>query len=206
MQKFESLQKNNGQFTLYEVAQQFGIRQSRSEFLPGRFYSLMIEPEVSEINEQIAPQINDGKPYVDLNPIGLALFHENWKETAIILDLKIMPSPVSAKLLEGYWAFAQLNGMSDLFIENKLISLNARRLIDHRFYLVPPTILNQIVGASNLYYAINKYNMEQIKEAKLIDWDQFGMLVQPKVDVRGIFPQPANLAAIFEQFLTNSFE
>lgn len=204
MQRFEDITKNNGQFSLYEVADQFGISQNRSQFIPGRFYSLRITSQVPNLTENVVPRINDGKPYIDLNPLGLVLFHENWKETALVLNLKVIPPTVSSKLLEGYYQFSMQNGKDKLFKEGKLIPLSERSLIDQRFYLVNTSILSQIIGISNLNFAINKYNIDRVAEAKLIDWDNFGMLIRPRVDQRGIFPENLTLARIFEDFMTNS--
>jgi hypothetical protein len=64
--------------------------------------------------------------------------------------------------------------------------------------------LSQIVGADNLNYAINKYRIDEIAEARLIDWDQFGMLVNPKISTRGIFPDPINMERVFTDFIENS--
>lgn len=204
MQRFEDIEKNNGQFSLYDVANNFGISQTRSQFIPGRFYSLRITSQVPNLTEQIVPSLTEGKPYIDLNPVGLVLFHENWKETVLILNLRVIPPAVSSKLLEGYYHFSMKNGKDRLFKEGKLIPLTERTLIDQRFYLVTTSILSQIIGISNLNFAINKYNIDRVAEAKLIDWDNFGMLIKPRVDQRGIFPENMTLVRIFEDFMINS--
>jgi hypothetical protein len=204
LQRFEDIPKNNGQSSLYEVANQIGISQNRSQFIPGRFYSLRITSQVPNLTEAIVPMLNDGKPYIDLNPLGLVLFHENWKETALVLNLRVIPPTVCSKLLEGYYYFSMQNGLERLFKDGKLIPLTERSLIDQRFYLVTTSILSQILGISNLNFAINKYNIDRVAEAKLIDWDNFGMLIRPRVDQRGIFPENLTLASVFEDFMTNS--
>jgi len=204
LQRFEDIAKNNGQFSLYEVADQMGITQTRSQFIPGRFYSLRITSQVPNLTENLIPFLNDGKPYLDLNPLGLVLFHENWKETALVLNLKVIPPTVSSKLIEAYYQFSMQNGLPNLFKEGKLIPLSERSLIDQRFYLITTSILSQILGISNLNFAINKYNIDRVAEAKLIDWDNLGMLVRPRVDQRGIFPENLTLVRIFEDFMTNS--
>lgn len=204
MQKFENIIKNNGQLSLYGVADSVGISQNRTQFIPGRFYSLRIVSEAPNLTESVVPALNDGKPYIDLNPVGLVLFHENWKETALVLNLKVIPPTVSSKLLEGYYYFSMKNGIDRLFKDGMLIPLSERNLIDQRFYLVTTTILSQILGISNLNFAINKYNIDRVAEAKLIDWDNFGMLINPRIESRGIFPENLPLARIFEGFMTNS--
>lgn len=205
MKRFDEISKNNGSRTLLEVAQEFGIPQNRAQFIPGRIYSLKIVSQVPEITPEIVPLLSEGKPYFDLNPVGLVLFHENWKETAIIVNLKVLPPAVNVKLLESYYRFASINGLTQVFDkEGNLLPLDSRRLLDLRFYMVPPTLLSTISGLSNINYAINKYNIDQIAESRIIDWDQFGMLVNPKLTTFGLFPDPINLEAVFEDFIQNS--
>ena len=204
MKKFDDIPKNNGNYTFRQVGESFGISQNRSQFLPGRFYYFNIESPLPELDEYSISKLNDGKPYYDLAPCGLVLFHENFKETVLILNLKVIPQQVSQKILEAYYYFSSQNGLSDLFKDDKLISLNERKLIDKRFYLITTTILSQMLGANSLTYAINKYNIDQIREAKLIDWDNFGMLVRPKFSSFGLFPENLNIEKVFENFIQKS--
>jgi len=207
LQKFEDLPKNNGQTSLYSVADSVGIVQNRSKFIPGRFYSLTVSADSPNLTEDVVPLLNDRKPYLDINPCGFCIYHDNWQTTALILNLKVIPNRINQRLLEAFYEFAKLNGLSDLFDrDGTLIPLAQRLLLDKRFYMIPPKILSQLVGATNLNYAINKYSIDQIIEARLIDWDQYGMLVNPLVEYRGIYPQPANLSRIYEDFIANSFE
>jgi hypothetical protein len=202
--KFNNLKKNNGTLPLNAVAQKFGITQNRGQVIPGRFYSFKTTVQVPAITEEFV-QIHNKRNYLDLNPVGLLLFHDNWKETALVLNLKVMPPRAAAKILEAYWQFSELNGLNNLFDKDgKLRSLEERRLIDNRFYLITPTALSTILGVNNLNYAINKYNMDHVMEAKLIDWDNFGMLINPTLTTDGLYPDPINLAKVFEDFLTNT--
>ncbi len=204
MKKFNDLVKNNGSLPLTGVAESVGILQNRSQVIPGRFYALKTRVDVPALTEDIVREIS-GKSYLDLKPVGLLLFHDNWKETALVLNLKVMPPRASAKILEAYWQFSQLNGLNNLFDKDGTIrSIEERRLIDQRFYLITPTAFSNILGVNNLNYAINKYNMDQVLEARLIDWDNFGMLVNPTLTVDGLYPDPINLAKVYEDFLTNT--
>lgn len=204
MKDFKDIQKNDGSLSLNESARRIGIVQRRNEVIPGRFYSFRAQVEVPSLTEEIVREIS-GKNYMDLSPVGLLLFHDNWKETALVLNLKAMPPRASAKILEAYWKFSQLNGLNNLFDKDgALRSIEERRLIDQRFYLITPSALSTILGVNNLNYAINKYNMDQILEARLIDWDNFGMLVNPALTIEGMFPDPINLAVVWEDFLTNT--
>ena len=204
MINFKDISKNNGSLPLNVVSQQFGILQNRGQVIPGRFYSLKTFVQTPDITAEFV-QLHNKRNYIDLNPVGLLLFHDNWKETALVLNLKVMPPRASAKILEAYWKFSNLNGLGNLFNKDgQLLPLEERRLIDNRFYLITPTALSTILGVNNLNYAINKYNMDHVMEAKLIDWDNFGMLVNPALTIDGLYPDPINLAKVYEDFLTNT--
>ena len=201
---FNKLEKNNGTLPLNAVTEQYGITQNRGQVVPGRFYSFRVVADVPAITESYVYQ-KTGKSYLDLSPTGLLLFHDNWKEVALVLNIKIIPPVIQAKVMEAYWAFSKLNGLSNLFDkENKLLDINERRLLDQRFYLITPTALSTFLGVNNLNYAINNYDMDNIAEAKLIDWNNFGMMVNPKISTHGFYPDPINLAKVYENFLTNT--
>jgi hypothetical protein len=144
-----------------------------------------------------------------VSPVGLCLYYEGWaqSENVLILNLKAIPPAISDKLLEAYYSFAMRNGLDSLYDSNgNLIPISERSGIDRPFYLVPPTILASIIGATNLNYAINKYNINNIISVKLIDWDNLGMLVKPRLSSRGLYPEPFNFEMVYEQFIKNSFE
>ena len=202
--EFNKLIKNNGALPLNAVVEQYGITQNRAQVIPGRFYSFKIVADVPAITESYVYQ-KTGKSYLDLNPTGLLLFHDNWKEVALFLNIKIMPPDAQVKVMEAYWNFSKLNGLSNFFDKDgKLKDLTERQLIDQRFYLITPTALSTILGVNNLNYAINNYTMDKVAEAKLIDWDNFGMLVNPQISTHGLYPNPINLGRVYEEFLTNT--
>jgi hypothetical protein len=178
---------------------------NRLNLLPGRFYSFRIEPPLVDLTEDVVKLYTRGKRYISTNPMGLVFFHENWKETTIMLDLRVIPPAVSNRILEIYWNFSLSNGLANLFdTDGNLKPLNERQIIDQRFYMITPSLLAELSGADNLYYAINKYSMDDIASARLVDWDKFGMLVNPSLSDNGLLPNGVNLGAIYEDFLTNS--
>jgi hypothetical protein len=203
VKSFSDLEKNNGRFSYSEVAAK-GISQTRGQYLPGRIYSLRIQSPVANLTEDVVYELSGGRNYYDLNPFGLSLFTENFKEVSVFINFKVIPPNILSKLLEAYYYFASKNGLQNLYREGKLIDLKERSLLDQRFYLMPPSILVQILGLQSLGYAINKYNNDQIIEATLIDWDQFGMMVNPRVSTQGLYPEPVNIAAVYEDFVENS--
>ncbi len=205
MKSFDEIEKNNGQFSLQMVAEEKGIVQSRGEIIPGRFYAFKTEAPAVNLNEEFIRAYTK-KNYLDLNPIGLLLFHENWKELNLVLNLKVIPPVAQSKILEAYWKFSQMNDLAKVFDDRtgKTLPLDMRRLIDCRFYLITPSTLSAVLGIDNLNYAINKYSMDQVLEARLIDWDDFGMLVNPRISTYGLFPDPINMITVFDDFLKNS--
>jgi hypothetical protein len=206
LKRFNQIEKNDGSMTYTRVAEEFGISQNRLRIIPGRFYALKTMVPTPNINEEFV-RLWTKKNYLDLNPIGLLLFHENWKETNLILNLKVIPPVALNKILETYWEFSLVNGLANLFKpDGSLISLEERRLIDQRFYLITPTTLSNVLGIDNLNYAINKYDMDYVLEAKLIDWDNYGKLVNPQLSPEGLYPDPINIAKVFEDFLENSIK
>lgn len=204
MKTFESLEKNNGSLTFEQVAEQGNVA-TKFNLLPGRFYYFNIAPPMVDLNDESGDSYTRGKRYFNIQPIGLVFFHENWKETAIILDLRVIPPAIADKLLNIYWNFSLQNGLANLYdSKGDLRPLADRQIIDQRFYMITPSLLAGLVGADNLYYAINKYSMDDIMSARLIDWDKFGLLVKPQLSERGLLPENVDLAKVYEDFLTNS--
>lgn len=161
-----------------------------------------------QLTEDIVPLLNNGRSYYDVSPIGLCLYYEGWaqSENILMLNLKVIPPAICDKLLEAYYLFAMRNGLDSLYDSNgDLIDSSERAGLDKPFYLVPPTILANIIGATDLNYAINKYNINNIISVKLIDWDNLGMLIKPKISGRGLYPEPFNFEMMYEQFIKNSF-
>jgi hypothetical protein len=118
-----------------------------------------------------------------------------------------MPPQASAKILEAYYQFSLQNGYSNLFSkEGELEPLAKRQLLDQKFYFITVSILSGLVGIDNLYQAVNKYNIDDIASAKLIDWDNFGQLINPRISGYGVFPEPVNMQKIFEDFLIKSIQ
>ena len=204
MKTFEEIEKNDGRLTFEQVAEE-GTNTNRSNLLPGRFYQFTIVPPAVDRTADFISAYTRGKNYIDLNPIGLVFFHENWQETTIMLDLRVVPPPILEKILHIYWNFSLKHGLSNLFdTTGTLRPLAERQVIDQKFYMITPSLISELSGADNLYYAINKYSMDDISSARLIDWNQFGMLVNPRLSDRGLLPSPINLAKVYEDFLTNS--
>lgn len=207
MKPFAQLDKNNGDRSLEQVTEEVGISINKGQFLPGRFYSLKINPPSQNLNQETVDVLSRGKGYLSLNPVGLVLFHQNFVEKVVILDLRVIPPQASAKILEAYYQFSLQNGLGNLFSKDGALSpLPSRQLLDQKFYFITTSILSGLVGIDNLYQAVNKYNIDDIASAKLIDWDNFGQLINPRISGYGVFPEPVNMQKIFEDFLIKSIQ
>lgn len=204
MKTFNQIEKNDGKYTLYDASSQFGIKQSRQQVVPGRFYSFKMISPVPVLNEEAVAGLTRGRRYYDMMPTGLLLYHDNWQQTMLMLNLKVIPAKIAAKLLEAYYELATRNDLPTLYEDGQLRPIEQRRLLDKRFYLFPPSLLAQAIGATNLDYAINKYSIEDVFEARLIDFDQFGLLVRPKFSTLGLFPETLNMELVFEEFIEKS--
>lgn len=201
MKTFDEIEKNNGALDLLQVAEEFGILQPKGKVLPGRFHALKIASPIPSLEESQVNAIADGKPYYDLMPVGLTLFHENWNSSGVVLmlNLRVMPPATSAYLLESYYrGFASKFGLENLFNNGKLLSLEEREsfFANQAFYFTPAFF--ERLG-KNVNFVINKYRIDQIVENRLIDWDNFGMLVKPKISRRAIFPESLDLIELFEK-------
>jgi len=187
---FEQIPKNDGQLNLLQVAKQFGIVQETNFPIPGRFYSLVVESPAVVLEESQVLFHSEGKPYYDLAPCGLVLYQPNWEKAdfALILNLRMMSPTASAAILGFYHKFAAKHGLQNLYRDGELLALKERMKPEnnHPFYFTPAffTLLDR-----DLNFVINKYKINQIKETRLIDWDNFGMLVRPNFSRAGIFPE-----------------
>lgn len=200
MKTFDEIEKNNGQLSLLQVAEEHGTPQPRNAILPGRFYALKIISPTPSLGESQVKIISEGKPYYDVMPVGLSLYYENWNSTGVVLmlNLRVMPTSASSFLLESYYRkFASIFGLQNLFKEGELIPLEERNKpgANQAFYFTP-AFFNGL--GKDLNFVINKYKIDQIAEAKLIDWDKFGWMVKPKFSGTGLFPENLNIVEVFE--------
>jgi len=60
----------------------------------------------------------------------------------------------------------------------------------------------QAASGLNLNYSINKYNLEAVRNARILDWDKFGELPFAAIDSRAMMTAPniGNIADIFDRF------
>lgn len=209
MSKFEDIITNKRERTFSQVFFEFGESIPITSILPGHFYSFSNSPQMnitedfipvdsSEFSKYPEKYITE-KQYIDLNPIGLVLYHENWRQRVLIVNLKVIPPIFRAKLLAAYYFIAE-KFITNLYLGEKLIPFNERGTLNLPFYGISQSVLQQVSGL-NLNYSINKYRIEELNNARFLDWDQFGELPFANIEDRGLlFARNFNLVDIFEIF------
>lgn len=209
MAKFEDIITNRKERNFTQLAYTKAERVNQTQIRPGHFYSFKIVPSFN-LNESMIPRTYDDwfenpqqyiteKQYYDLNPTGLFLYHDNWRELALVLNLKVIPPIQRAKLLAGYYFVAE-KYISRLYKEDKLIPFKDRESLNLPLYAITPSVLQQITGL-DLNYSINKYKVEELREIRFLDWNLFGELPYANIDESGImYASNYTLADIFELF------
>jgi len=206
---FDDIITNKGERTFGQVAAISGIRVQTPEMRPGHFYSF--EAVYSNLNEYKIPRDKEEwskhpenfvteKQYVDVNPCGILLYHDNWKQHALVLDLKILPPVIRLKVLKGFYIITE-KYLDKLYKDGKLLPFKDREKLILPFYGITVSMLQEVTR-TKLNYSINKYNMEDIRNVQFIDWNVFGELPFANVDDRGVFlaPNYITIDDVFEQF------
>lgn len=208
LKKFSELEKNNGSSTLDQVADSVGKVIPSDHIIPGRFYSFEVMTPLAYLDGSSLPSLAGNKPYYNLNPVGFVFFHQHWLDNRkiVMLDLKVIPPIVVAKLLEAYYHLCSQYGMDRLYDNAGVLKpLTERRSLDLPFYRITPTQMCEMLpGLNSLNYAINTYKIQDVARARLIDWDQYGSMIQPKVSTRGMYPDPIDMEEVFNGFIQNA--
>ena len=217
MKKFEDIISNRAERTISQVFEQSGTSVNRGEMIPAYFYSLSIE--IPNINESWIPRSTQEyrenpegyiteKQYFDLNPCGLMLHHERWREFSILVNLKPIPPIYRAKLLAVYYTLARPL-IEKLYYSERVDGNEVEKLLPFKergtrhlpFYGISQDML-QAASGLNLNYSINKYNLEAVRNARILDWDKFGELPFAAIDSRAMMTAPniGSIADIFDRF------
>lgn len=214
MIELDKIVTNRKERTLYESFYQHGIKVNRNEILPGHYYSLVhtiisvegfnqnwIPNNENEYKENPEAYITN-RPYVDMNPIGLAFYHDKWKENALMLNLKVIPPKYRAALVMTHINIIKESlDRIGAFEEGKLLSLNERKAINLPMYKITPSILEQVSGIK-IGYAMSGYKLDKVVEARMLDWDKIGEVPLANIETRGIMFASGvmELSSIFDKF------
>lgn len=185
---------NNRERNYSQVFEEHGISVSRNSLVPGHYYSFKIE--IPNISRDWIPNSNDeykqeperfitNKQCYDLNPVGLALYHNKWKDNLIMLNLKVIPPKYHAAIFNAHLNIIESSLDAIGGIEGDLIPINERLKKPLPMYGITSSMLSQRTGI-NLNYAIDAYKLDHVREAKMIDWNNIGELPYSLIETTGM--------------------
>ena len=211
MKKLEDIVTNNRERTFSQSFHEYGIEAGRNDIMPGHYYTLEIP--ITNFNTNFIPNSEDDfkedpelyithRNYFDMNTIGLIFAHSKWKETAFILNLKVIPPQYRSNII-----IAHINLIEDdlkrlgAFDDTELKSVEDRRRMNLPMYSITPAILEHITGMK-LSNAISGYKLDKVSRAKLMDWDNIGELHLANIDTKGLAMASGNLdiTSVFNNF------
>jgi len=212
MKKLEDIATNRRERNFSQSMQLYGTSISRSDIMPGHYYMLEIQlpnlstgwiPNSEEDWKEDPSQYITNRPYFDLNPMGLIFAHPNWKTTALILNLKVIPPKYREVLIVAHINLIEQNldrlGLWD--DDTELKTIEDRKRMNLPMFGITPKMLEDLTGFK-LGFAISGYKLDKITGAKLLDWDHIGELPQANIDTTGLaFANGAfDISSIFTQF------
>lgn len=213
MIRLDDIVTNEFERTFTQSFYEHGVDISRTDILPGHYYSFdvpipnfndeMIPRSIEEWNENPGAYITN-REYFDLSPTGLVFYHDNWKDTALILNLKVIPPKYRSAIILAHLNLIEKNldrlGLFDKGI-NKLISIEERKKMNLPLFRVTPAMIEELTGFK-LSHAMNGYKLDKIQRAKLLDWDNIGELPKAVIDTRGLALSPSimDISSVFDNF------
>ena len=208
----EDILTNKGVRNISQVFSEYGEPVSRANILPGHYYSFNISipnfntdwvpNSIDEYRQNPSAYITD-RQYYNINPVGLAFYHERWKENALVLDLKIIPPALRSKIIITHLNLIEknLDAIGALAENEYTVPFNERGKMNLALYSITPSILEQATGL-NLKYAISAIKLDRVSRAVLLDWDNIGELPLAGIDDKGlaIAKSMMDITGLFEQF------
>jgi hypothetical protein len=208
----ENISTNNGDRNFSQIIQESGFQVPINQIFPGSYYSF--ELPVPNFNSGWVPNSDEeyaknpdayitNKQYYDLNPFGPVFAHENWKNVALQLNLKVLPPAVRSKVIMAHINLIKedLEKINFFSKEPKKISPVEMVKMGLRMFMIKPSNLEALTGVK-LGYAMNAYKIEKINKPKILEWYKIGEIPQARIDTRGlaIASDLVNIAGLFEQF------
>jgi hypothetical protein len=213
MIKLDDISTNKRERNFSQSFHEFGVDVSRKDILPGHYYQFTVS--VPNFNPEWIPQNGDeykdnpdayitNREYYDLNPVGLVFWHNEWNNTALMLNIKVIPPSYRAAVIVAHMnliekSLERINALP--WIKDRTIDFYERRKMNSPLLRVTPSILQELTGFK-LEYAISGYKLDKITSAKLLDWDNIGELPLANIDERGLAISPGLLGinSIFDNF------
>jgi hypothetical protein len=196
MKKLEDIVTNNRERNFSQSFAEYGVDTTRNDVMPGHYYALQIP--YTNLNSSHIPNSEEefkenpnmyvtNRNHFDMNPIGLVFAHEKYKETALILNLKVIPPSYRAAIIMTHINIIEENldrlGLWD--DDADLASIRDRKMMNLPMFGITPKIIEQRTGFK-IGYAISGYKLNKITSAKLLDWDNIGELPMASIDTAGL--------------------
>lgn len=185
---------NNRERNYSQVFEEYGINVPRNSLVPGHYYSFKIE--IPNISRDWVPNSDEeykleperfitNKQCYDLNPVGLALYHDKWKDNLIMLNLKVVPPKYHPTIFNAHLNIIESSLDAIGGIDGDLIPIQERLKTPLPMYGITSSMLSQRTGI-NLNYAISAYKLDYVREAKMLDWDNIGELPMSLIETTGM--------------------
>lgn len=212
MKRLEDIVTNRRERDFSQSFAEYGISVSRRDIMPGHYYAFDVP--ISNFNESLIPNSEDewkedptlyitNREYFDMNPIGLVFAHENWKEVALILNLKVIPPKYRAALIIAHINLIEdnLNRLNVFDDDVKMASIDDRKRMNLPMFRITPNMLQELTGIK-IAYAVSGYKLDKIIRAKLLDWDHIGELPLANIDTKGLAMSTGSfdISSIFNKF------
>lgn len=209
----------------FAIVETKGMAVSPNEIFPGHLYYLGIDPgfqvtpdviplNLQEYQENKGKKINvTKKPYYDTMPIGIALNlnNESYKS---ILNLKLIPPSYRRLILDSYYNIMEINNeFIGKYIKEDLnkIEVPIGERVRNSSYLQPflavtESFMKQVVRA-DIGFAIKNYEINSIKNVRLLDWNSLPDVYNMTITDRGMVfnPQVGGIQEIFSMFESKFF-
>lgn len=212
MIKIEDISTNKGERNYTQSFNEYGIDVSRSDILPGHYYSLDIM--IPNFNRNWIPANEDAwkespesyitnREYYDMSPVGPIFYHDNWKNVALILNLKVVHPKFRPMIMQSHLSLIEesLNKINWNDSESPIVDLYERRKMNLPLYRVTPSMIQDLTGLK-LGWAVSGYNLNKITRAKVMDWNNIGELPYSNIDTRGLMTSPSLIdhSLLFDKF------
>lgn len=216
MIKLEDIVTNNRERNFSQSIEEYGVMVGRNDILPGHYYSFDVP--IPNFNENWIPRSKDeweenpsayitNRNYYDMNPVGLVFFHDNWKNVALMLNLKVIDPRRRSNIIMTHLNMIEDN-LDRLYVFDKdeeTIPFKDRRGMNLPLFRIAPSHLETRTGMK-LGYAISGYKLDKISRARLLDWDHIGELPMANIDQRGLAMSPGayDITSLFTAFENNN--
>ena len=209
----EQILTNNRERNYTEVFAQHGENVSSNELLPGYYYMLNIRYD--NFNESRIPdsleewKLNPSfyltsEKHLDFNPTGLVFNHDDWKNSVLMLNLKVIPPKYKERLIMTHLNLIEsdLNKI-DAFSKTDKLSMSEIKKLNLSIFKLTPSVLEQATGIK-IGYAMNRYKIDKINNVRVLDWSNIGELPLANIETNGLkYASGAyNISTVFDTFET----